>query len=1226
MTFAQWIRIILSILGVACLVLLIWFAGPLLAVSDVRPLEGFWTRVGLIAFILLVAGGIGGYKFWRRRRAAAALQKELAETEGTSDDTGVLGETLKDALATLRRSSGAKGDYLYDLPWYVIIGPPGAGKTTALINSGLKFPLTRGTSPEAIAGVGGTRYCDWWFTEDAVLIDTAGRYTTQDSDPKGDKASWTGFLGLLKKNRPKQPINGVIVAISIEDLLTSGAQEIEAHANAIRKRLIELHDTLKVDFPVYALFTKADLIAGFMDFFGHLTEDERRMVWGHTFQTNDKTRNMIAQVPTEFDALIERLNEQLPDKLQDEVTPTARVVLFGFPSQMAAAKRAIVEFLNKIFEPTRYHSNATLRGFYFASGTQQGTPIDQLIGALARSFGAEEVGAQAYSGLGKSYFLTDLMKKVIFGEAGWVSTNRAAVRRRFFFKVAAFTCLALISATTAGLWWMSFTRNRALISQTDGALVEYRSLAGPVLRENVVADRDYGKVLPLLHKLRHLPTGYEVRDLPTPLAASLGLSQRERLQSASESAYHVGLERLFRSRLILRMEEQLEANRNNPGFLYEALKVYLMLGDRPEAPLDRDLVIDWMRRDWADNIYPGAANAKGRQALEEHLLAMFDLDDGKILVSLNGPLIEDCQRTLARLSVSERAYELLKSQARGASHRDWIVAGRGGPDVGLVFEGTKGEDLDSIRVPFFFTHAGFQEALIDRLGDIGEHVERERWVLGNAGQQGAVQAQFATLFADILKLYTRDFVAAWQQALGKLKLRPMTADRPKYIVLAAAAAPTSPIKQLLESIRDETKLTKERPAAPGAKVASGSGGAASPKAGEARGIVRDALVREAERQGSYVLPYSVAGAASELGRLALRPGSPGSGGGPGGPSPDRFGSAAASEAPGGNIEALFRHFHVLVDGDLGRRPIDQLVQAFSEINQSLALAATNPAAVQQASMALVPQVATLRAAAARFPTPFSDMIRTAANDFEGDATGATLTQLTQSLGDQVTRVCQQIVVNRYPFTRGSDREVPVGDFGRLFGPNGIMDKFFQQNLAPLVDQSKKAWTWRQDSRIARGLSPETLRQFQRAAEIRDAFFPTGGIIPSVTMSVLPLTMSQDAASAKLEINGQGITTQQGINAPVNVQWPGAGAGRTAVTFTTAGGFMSQPTQTLALERNGAWSLFRLLDSGSVLQRGDGLVVTFVAGGRELSYQFNVGSVLNPLTLPSLREFRCPAGL
>src|SRR5437879_5614115 len=118
----------------------------------------------------------------------------------------------------------------------------GAGQTTALVNSGLKFPLSRGATPAAVAGVGGTRYCDWWFTEDAVLIDTAGRYTTQDSDAKADQQSWFSFLDLLKKNRPRQPVNGVLVAISLEDLMVMSTAEINAHANAIRARLPELPD------------------------------------------------------------------------------------------------------------------------------------------------------------------------------------------------------------------------------------------------------------------------------------------------------------------------------------------------------------------------------------------------------------------------------------------------------------------------------------------------------------------------------------------------------------------------------------------------------------------------------------------------------------------------------------------------------------------------------------------------------------------------------------------------------------------------------------------------------------------------------------------------------------------------------------------------------------------------------------------------------------------------
>src|SRR5713226_2906956 len=400
-------QMVLYGVGLGSLAAVVYFAGPFIAVGSWHPLENAIVRNIVILLLVAGAAGVGAFSFFRRRKASKQIADGISGAEQTVNDEPVLKERMKDALTTLKVASGNKSGYLYDLPWYVIIGPPGAGKTTALVNSGLKFPLSRGTAPAAVAGVGGTRYCDWWFTEEAVLIDTAGRYTTQDSDAKADQQSWFSFLDLLKKNRPRQPVNGVLVAISLEDLMVMSTAEINAHANAIRARLLELHDRLKVDFPVYALFTKADLVAGFMEFFGNLGENGRKPVWGATFQTNDKTHNLVGEVPFEFDALIERLNVDLTDRLQEEPVPSTRVALFGFPAQMAALKRPIFNFLNSIFEPTRYHANATLRGFYFTSGTQEGTPIDQVIGALARSFGAEEVSGAQYSGKGRSFFLTD---------------------------------------------------------------------------------------------------------------------------------------------------------------------------------------------------------------------------------------------------------------------------------------------------------------------------------------------------------------------------------------------------------------------------------------------------------------------------------------------------------------------------------------------------------------------------------------------------------------------------------------------------------------------------------------------------------------------------------------------------------------------------------------------------------------------------------------------------
>jgi type VI secretion system protein ImpL len=1173
------VRIILYGIGLGSLSSLIYFAGPLIAIGEWRPLENYIVRD--ITLVLLIAGvaSFGSFSFFRRRKNAKKIAEGIAGEGEPVDDEPVLQERMKDALTTLKTAGGGTSGYLYDLPWYVIIGPPGSGKTTALVNSGLKFPLAQGSAPSAIAGVGGTRYCDWWFTEEAVLIDTAGRYTTQDSDAKSDKQSWFSFLDLLKKNRPRQPINGVIVAISVEDLLTLPASEITMHANAVRARLLDLHQRLKVDFPVYALFTKADLVAGFTEYFSYLNEAGRRQVWGATFQTATKKKNLVGEIPNQFDQLLEWLSEDSIDRLQEEPSPAFRVSLFGFPTQMARLKHVVFNFLNQIFEPTRYHVNATLRGFYFSSGTQQGTPIDQLIGSLARSFGAEQIANTGYSGVGKSFFLNDLISKVIVGEADWVSTDKAAIRRALILKATTLTLVGLISVGLTVAWLTSFKQNRDLIELNQQADEDYASAAAPLVTQTLIDDRELHKVLPLLYRLRNTPVGYGTRTTPTQGSAKFGLSQRDRLQSSAESAYHSALERLFRPRLLYRLEEQLNARIADAGFVYEALKVYMMLGGL--HPEDQDLIKSWMQRDWAENLYPGPTNSEGRRLLEEHLAAMFDLEtEQPPLVELDGRLILEAQKTLARLSVSQRAYELLKSEARASTAGDWVVAIKGGLDVANVFE-AGGQPLDAVSVPAFFTYNGFQDKFIAKLGDLSERMKKDRWVLGEAGQQAALSQQYDNLANNLLDLYGNDFIGAWRNALAKLKMKKLLADKPKYQALRAVSAPTSPLRIILESIRDETVLTRERP-----KPANNANPA---------------------------------------------------------PPPDQKTAALAlllntqDGPPGAKIEAQFKPYHLVVEGDSTRRPIDSVIANLNDIAQSLTLIIENPLLTAQANAALQTQVATLRNNAARMPPPFSDMLRGAAAEFEGDMAASTAGQLLVTLRDQVTPICQQIISNRYPFTRGSNQEVPLGDFSKLFSPNGILDKFFTQSLAPYADTSKPEWAWRKESPVGSTLSADTLKQFQRAAYIRDAFFQNGGNLPMVALSVQPPVVSGVGASAKIELGGTAIVSptasapgsvfggspqpaQPATVAPTNVQWPGPSM-RTAISVTNDA--TSQPS---VLERTGPWSLFRILEAGSMTARAETASATFIVAGRELRYQITTGSIRNPLNLGALRDFRCPSGI
>ena len=137
------------------------------------------------------------------------------------------------------------------------------------------------------AGVGGTRNCDWWFTDQAVLLDTAGRYTTQDSNSTVDKAAWLGFLDLLKKQRSRRPDRWRFHRH--QPVRPAAGQRGRARRPCCgdSPRIQELYTQLGVRFPIYLMLTKLDLVPGFMEFFDNLSKEDRAQVWGMTFALDD---------------------------------------------------------------------------------------------------------------------------------------------------------------------------------------------------------------------------------------------------------------------------------------------------------------------------------------------------------------------------------------------------------------------------------------------------------------------------------------------------------------------------------------------------------------------------------------------------------------------------------------------------------------------------------------------------------------------------------------------------------------------------------------------------------------------------------------------------------------------------------------------------------------------------------------------------------------------------
>lgn len=1195
-----WMRWPALILGLGLFAAAVWIGLPM---TGVAVLSTIWLRAAIIGTVIGLFM-LGEFLRWRRRvRAARELEAALvpAEPEGDGKE---LAERMEQALATLKRTGGKS--YLYDLPWYVIIGPPGAGKTTALVNSGIEFPVSQ---TEAVSGFAGTRYTDFWFAEDAVLIDTAGRYTTQDSDAVADKASWGSFLDLLKRSRPNQPINGVILAFSVEDMMNGTPESLARHAETVRVRLAEIHETLKVDFPVYVMFTKADLIAGFREYFSSFSLNRRKLVWGSTFQTQDRKALTHEAVPAEFDRLVARLSDEVIDRLSEEPDGIARVAIFNLPGQMALLRDNVSDFLRRVFEPTRYKTNAILRGFYFTSGTQEGTPIDQVLGAIAPVGPAmSPIAAGFMSGKGKSFFIHDLLRRVIFPEQGWVSHDRKAVRRAAALRTLAIGAIATVALGTSAALGVSYWKNRNLVRTAATDTATYAREGIDEIRRDLITDPALTGVLPLLDRLRTMPAGYG-DSAERSVWERWGLGQRERLTTATTQAYSDALERMLRPRMILDLERRMPAiiQSGDTTEIYRALKVYLLLGGVGTNP-DDGAIRSWFTQSWAA-AYPGRQGLEARDRLLAHMDAMLALGkDRNKLVDVDQATVDTARAALAQLPLDEQAYAIIRDGVADSPVRDWALTEATGKASTVVFATRDGADLASQTVPALYTYEGFWSYFYPQLDVVRQRLRDDQWVLGDLVDTGEMDARLARLDRDLLNRYRTEFRTAWFKVLNNLTLGSMSADKPRYEALgAASSASASPVLLLVQAVDEQTYLPREyeglRDVSPEMLAAGASGLAREGEAGkpaETAAKVNDALIARYRNLSTGVQRILMEAATG------------------GGKSQAQAGGGAGDSItrPIDAIAEDFQNWHALMKGEVGQRPIDALLGNMGAVWQNLRLGEQNP---EQSAAALPGLLNNLTLNNSQLPEQLAGMVNKAESDFQKGATDATLDQMNKALSDRITFFCRENITSAAPFTRSS-RSVSMETFSRFFGPGGDMDKYFTEFLEPYVDRTPEGLRYRADKPVSAQLSPATLMQFQRAERIRQAFFAGGGSKPDVEITIRQIDAHPTVESAMLVINGEAVPTVTGATERT-IRWPGTG--RSTVLQLTPS--LDRDSQK---EWGGSsWTFIDFLASASSRrQDGDTLRATFSLGGRTITYDFTINAATNPFTMPELTEFQCPQSL
>lgn len=1173
-------RWLIAVLGMVAVAVLIWHLGPLIAIAGRVPLASSTSRWLTIAGVLALWGLNRLRQYWMAKRKERQLQEELksvpldATLSRSKEEVAELERNFDEALQDLKSRLGGRrfgSQHLYQLPWYIIIGRSQAGKTTALTTADLNYI-------RKAQGVGSTRDCDWFFTDEAVLLDTAGRYVTQDSYQAVDSAGWLGFLDLLKRFRPRRPINGVLIAISIADLLQQDEIERAEHAHDLRQRLQELHERLGIRFPVYLLLTKCDLLAGFVEFFDDLGVRERSQVWGMTLPlyTDLHTPGIRVQedFAREFQALEQRLHERLLRRLQDERDRQRRDLIYTFPQQFGAIRPVAEKFLAEVFQPNMRKELPLLRGVYFTSGTQIGTPIDRVMASLADAFHLDRQVLPPFSVRGKSYFVSRLLRDVIFPEAGLANTNLRLERQRTWLQRAAFGgALALVGLLSAA-WFVSYANNQNYIQQVDGQLNKLITQGAQLLPSQT----DVLSVTLLLDTARTVPGGYESRGIH--LLSGFGLYQGDKLGERAIETYQKLLNEAFLPRLMIRLEEELRQDAANPEALYETLKVYLMLND-PDH-FDATIIKNWLVADWQAHL-PRRVTEEQRQALSNHLDALLENFPEPLPFDLDTGLIARVRDRLQRVPLAERVYAQLKAAGLREALPAFNIGEAAGPNAVRVFERSSGKYL-SEGVPGFFTYKGchqvFNQASLERI----EQLQQESWVLGNQAEVYKPE-QKQRLGTELRRLYLEDYVRQWKELLKDINIRPLSVANPQEsveIVKILSDPTNSPLRKLLSAVDRETSL--ERPS----EEPAGQGKGQEQKQGVVGKII-------SKIPGADRLSQSI-GEATGLKEAPLGP---------------------------NLVDDSFADLHRLV-----QKGMDNVLNGLDELYRyldAIANAANQGEAARDAAMKQAGGVlAKLRQEAEYQPDPVNRMLKGLTEDTGNLIQGRTRAYLNDLWIAEVLPFCRQALNDRYPLDPSSTRDMTLEDFGHFFGPGGLMDTFFQKYLQSLVDVSQTPWRWTGPGGAGEGISQLALLAFQHAAAIRKAFFGANQV-PAVSFELKPITMDAEASQFLLDLGGQQITYNFDPAKSSVMKWPSPdNIGQVRIRFEPPS--ESGPP---GVTEEGPWAWFRVLDRANLTRSTrspEVFNVTFQVGNHYATYELRASSAFNPFSLKELQKFRCPERL
>lgn len=1176
----------LSFVGIAAVTAFFFLGAKTLKVAML------WAAIAS-TLILVVWAAVWLVRRQRARKAGEAIGSMLEQQGDAAQKlAGAAGaaeiETLKQrmhvAVKTIKTSklgqvSGAEA--LYELPWYITIGNPAAGKSTAIVNSGLKFPFDDGGNA-VIKGIGGTRNCDWFFTTEGILLDTAGRYSVHEED----REEWLGFLGLLKKHRSRAPINGIIVTVSIGELMGNSPGFAISLAKNLRQRVQELTEKLEVFAPVYVLFTKVDLIPGFHDFFLDLDWNERDRVWGATIPYDQASGNeLITLFERHFDELYEGLRAMSVAQLSRLQGDSALPGLLTFPAEFAAIKPALQAFLATLFEDNPFQFKPVFRGFYITSAIQSADVRPLSNERILKKFSLAGAGAvPVRTALSHGYFLKDLFSKVIFPDRNLVRQHRTRTKARLR-QFAVLGALCVLGLALGG-WSWSYLNNRSLLENVAQDVTK----AVRVQEERI----DLQSRLEALEIIQDRLAQLDRFNTDHPLSIGLGLYQGERMASKLREEYFAGVANIMLAPVqenleSFLMEVNAQGERLKPETVggaesdalrpvtaqqykdaapsavedgYNALKTYLMLADREHVDVGH--LSDQVTRFWRGWLEANRGTMSREQMIRSAgRILSFHLEQANHpawpTIENNLVLVDDVRDKLRRvvrgMPAAERVYSEIKARA-STRFAPLTVASIVGPDNAALVAGSQ-------VVSGAFTIEAWRDYVQPAIKEAATSEQKNTdWVLQTSSKDDlTLEGSPEQIQKSLIAMYKRDYAAEWKGFVQGISVASF-ASFPEAVVAMnrLGDVQNSPLGTLIKTIFDQTAWDNPALANVGLQRA---------QKGFIEWFKRSVLQMSPSR---VQVDVDVSAKHAEV---------------PMGPIGKEFAGFGRLVMPRDKADPMLETYlkqlskvrtrlnNLKNQGDPGQGALKLMRETIdggnSELSETLRY-------VDEQMLTGMPdnQRAVLRPLLLRpLLQSYAAIVRPASED------------LNKTWEAQVYEPFSRKLAIKYPFSPGANIEASPAEIAQVFGPEGAIAKYVEGAMGALVVRRGNTVTPRTWGDLGLTLQPEFMNEFARwVSPLEGGAATDSGSAAAGQAQTVFMLRPQPAPGTTgyvIEVDGQKLNYRNGAAQWANFIWPNsAGVPGARIVATTFEGKVVE-----VINFPGRFGLEKMINSANRTRQNDG---------------------------------------